>query len=122
MLKAVVLIFAELCVITAIALFFSTFSSPILSATFTFGLFVVGHFSAELRNFNQIVESNVAGGLARAVYWVLPNLAAFDVKAQVVHAVPVSAGYLAVTIGYAVVYVAALVTAAVLVFSRRDFK
>jgi ABC-type transport system involved in multi-copper enzyme maturation permease subunit len=122
MLKAVVLIFAELCLITAVALFFSTFSSPILSATFTFGLFIAGHFSAELRNFNQIVESRVAGGLARAVYWVLPNLAAFDVKAQVVHAVPVPAAYLAVTLGYAATYVAALVIAAVLVFSRRDFK
>src|SRR5262250_2562183 len=35
MLKAVVLIFTELSVITAIALFFSTFSSPLLSAAFT---------------------------------------------------------------------------------------
>ena len=39
MLKADLLIFMELAVITAIAVFFSTFSTPILSATFTFGLF-----------------------------------------------------------------------------------
>jgi ABC-type transport system involved in multi-copper enzyme maturation permease subunit len=122
MLKAIVLIFAELSVVTAIALFFSTFSSPILSATFTFGLFIAGHFSADLRNFEQVVQAPAAARLARAVYWALPNLASFDVKAQVVHAVPVPAGYLAVTIGYAAVYIAVLLTGAVLVFSRRDFK
>ena len=41
LLKAIALIFAELMLITAIALFFSTFSSPMLSAAFAFGFFVV---------------------------------------------------------------------------------
>jgi Cu-processing system permease protein len=122
MLKAVVLIFAELSVVTAIALFFSTFSTPIMSATFTFGLFVAGHFSADLRNFDQVVDSPAAVGLARALYWVLPNLAPFDVKAQVVHGQPVPAGYLALTIAYGALYIAALLTASVVIFSRRDFK
>lgn len=122
MLKAVVLIFAELSVVTAIALFFSTFSSPILSATFTFGFFVAGHFSADLRNFDQVVESKAAVRLAHALYWVLPNLATFDVKPQVVHGAPVTAGYVALALAYAAAYIGALLTASVLVFSRRDFK
>ena len=122
MLKAVALIFAELSVITAIALFFSTFSTPILSATFTFGLFVAGHFSADLRNFDQVVDSRAALLLARGLYWVLPNLAPFDIKAQVVHGQHVSAGYMALTMGYGALYIAALLTGAVIVFSRRDFK
>ena len=71
--------------VTAIALFFSTFSTPMLSAAFTFGLFVVGHFSADLQNFDQVVDSPAAARLARGLYWVLPNLAPFDVRAQVVH-------------------------------------
>ena len=53
LLKAVGLILVELMLVTAIALFFSTFSTPILSAAFTFGLFVVGHFSSDLRNFRS---------------------------------------------------------------------
>ena len=52
LLKAFVLTFVELTIVTAIALFFSTFSTPILSAALTFGLFVAGRFSADLRNFN----------------------------------------------------------------------
>ena len=101
MLKAVFLIFVELMLVTAIALCFSTSSSPMLSAAFTFGLAIVGHFSADLRNFQQVVDSPAAAALARALYWVLPNLAQFDVKSDVVHGVHVPLGYLAVTSGYA---------------------
>src|SRR5205823_5865271 len=116
MMKAVVLILVELAVITAIALFFSTFSTPIMSAVFTFGLYVVGHFSADLRDFGQVVDNPATARLARALYWVLPNLAAFDVKEQVVHGVPVPAGYLAVTVAYAVTYIAILLAAAMFIF------
>jgi ABC-type transport system involved in multi-copper enzyme maturation permease subunit len=111
-----------LLIVTAIALFFSTFSSPILSAAFTVGLFIVGHFSGDLRNFEQVVESPAAAKLARGLYWVLPNLAQFDVKAQVVHAEPVPLGYIALTGLYAALYIAVLLLAAMVIFSRRDFK
>jgi Cu-processing system permease protein len=121
-LKAIVLILVELMVITAIALFFSTFSTPILSAAFTFGFFIVGHFSTDLRNFQQVVDSPAAAKLARGLYWILPNLAQFDVKTQVVHAQPVPLGYIAVTSAYAALYIAVLLVAAVVIFSRRDFK
>jgi ABC-type transport system involved in multi-copper enzyme maturation permease subunit len=122
LLKAIALILLELMLVTAIAVFFSTFSTPMLSAAFTFGLFVVGHFSSDLRNFGQVVDSPAAVRLARGLYWVLPNLAQFDVKAQVVHAIPVPAGYLLVTAGYAALYIAMLLSIAMYVFSRRDFK
>ena len=122
LLKALLLIFIELMLVTAIAIFFSTFSTPILSAALTFGLFVVGHFSADLRNFQDAVESPAAGRVAAALYWVLPNLAQFDVKAQVVHGQSVPAGYVAVAIAYAAAYIGLLLTISVIVFSRRDFK
>ncbi len=122
LLKAIALTFAELSVVTAIAVFFSTFSTPILSAAFTFGLFVAGRFSADLRNFQTVVESPLAGAFARSMYWILPNLAPFDIRAQVVHGVPVSEGYLALTIGYGFLYSGALISAAAFIFSRRDFK
>jgi Cu-processing system permease protein len=120
--KAIFLVVMQLAVVTAIALLFSTFSSPLLSAALTFGLYIVGHFSADLRNFEAVVESPAVGWLARALYYVLPNLAPFDVKAQVVHAQPVPLEYLALTTAYGVVYVAALLVLSIWIFSRRDFK
>ena len=122
MLKAIVLTFVELSIVTAIALCFSTFSTPILSAAFTFGIFVAGRFSADLRNFNDVVDSKAAGAMTNALYWVLPNLAAFDVRSQVVHGQPVALDYMALTIGYGLLYITALLATATLVFSRRDFK
>jgi ABC-type transport system involved in multi-copper enzyme maturation permease subunit len=122
LLKAFLLIFVELMLITAIALFFSTFSSPILSAALTFGVYIAGHFNADLRNYGQIVDAPVAAGLARALYYVVPDLSAFDVKTQVVHGMAVPAGYLAATIAYGAAYITALLLVATFVFSRRDFK
>src|SRR5678816_4128037 len=57
MLAAIVLIFVELLLVTAIALFFSTFSSPFLAAVLTIGLWMIGHFNADLRNFEAVVSS-----------------------------------------------------------------
>jgi hypothetical protein len=122
MLKAFLMTFCELSIVTAIAVFFSTFSTPILSAAFTFGLFVAGRFSTDLRNFNQVIESPLANGLTTALYWILPNLSPFDVRAQVVHGQPVTVAYMALSAGYAVLYIGALIAAAIAVFSRRDFK
>jgi len=122
LLKAIVLILAELMLVTAIAVFFSTFSTPILSAALTVGFYIVGHFSTDLRNFQQVVDSPVAARLARGLYWVLPNLAQFDVKSAVVHGQTVTAGYLAIVVAYGLAYIGMLLIVSVAIFSRRDFK
>ncbi len=122
LLKAFALTFVELSMVTAIAVFFSTFSTPMLSAALTFGFFIAGRFSADLRNFHEVVDSPIAAGLAQAIYWVLPNLAPFDIRSQVVHGQPVATGYLALTAGYGLLYSAGLIVIATLIFSRRDFK
>lgn len=122
LLTAVLLIFLELAIVTAIALFFSTFSTPMLSAAFTVGLTIAGHYSNDLRNFQDVVDSPAAQRLARGVYWLLPNLAQFDVKTAVVHGQRVAAGYIGYALLYAALYTAMLLAISMLVFSRRDFR
>jgi Cu-processing system permease protein len=122
LLKSVILITVELMLVTAIALFFSTFSSPLLSAALTFGLYIAGRFNGDLKNLDKIVDSRPTVWLARAAYHVLPDFAAFDVKTQVVHGLAVPAGYIATTAAYGALYIGALLVAATLIFSRRDFK
>ena len=58
--QAVALIFVEILVVTAIALFFSTFTSTTLSAIFTLGFYVIGHLTADLR---AMVTSSESGPL-----------------------------------------------------------
>ena len=122
MLKAIALVILELMLVTAIALLFSTFSSPFLSALLTAALWVAGHFNADLRNFGTVVESPVLAAVTRATYYVLPNFAAFDVKSQVVHAQAVPGAYLALTCLYGLAYITLVLVGAVVIFSRRDFK
>jgi ABC-type transport system involved in multi-copper enzyme maturation permease subunit len=122
LLKAIALIYLNLAVVTAVAVFFSTYSSPLLSAVFTLGIYLVGQFNADLRRFDLIVDSPAAVALARACAYVLPDFARFDVKLAVVHGVPVSGAYVLATAAYAVAYIAALLFGAIMIFSKRDFK
>jgi Cu-processing system permease protein len=123
LLIAIGLIACELALVTAVALFLSTFSSSaFLSAGLTAATYIAGQFGADLKNFEQVVESPMAGRLGRWLYYLLPNFAAFDVKTQVVHALPIASGYVLQTVAYAVVYITLLLAGAVLIFSRRDFK
>jgi ABC-type transport system involved in multi-copper enzyme maturation permease subunit len=122
LLKAVLLIIVELMLVTALALFFSTFSSPILSAAFTIGLYIAGHFSGELRNLGTSTDAAAARWLGRGLYHLLPDFAAFDVKTRVVHGLEVPSTYMAATIAYGAAYIAALVLGATFIFSRRDLK
>jgi ABC-type transport system involved in multi-copper enzyme maturation permease subunit len=124
MLVAVLMIAAELALLTAVSLFFSTFSSSaLLSIVLTIGVFITGLFSADLRGFGDIVEvSPMVGQLVGAVGWIVPAFSVFNVKAEVVHGVRVAPALVLANLGYAAIYAAALLVGSVTVFSRREFK
>jgi ABC-type transport system involved in multi-copper enzyme maturation permease subunit len=122
LLKAIALIYVDIAVVTAVALFFSSYSSPILSAVFTLGVYLVGQFTADLKRFDQIVDAPAAVIVAKAAYYILPDFSRFDVKLAVVHGLPVTGTYLIWSGLYALAYVAALLFGAMTIFARRDFK
>jgi Cu-processing system permease protein len=122
LLTALALIYVELALVTAIALLFSTYSSALLAATFTSAIWIAGHFVGDLRTIEQVGASGATAWGAWLVSWLLPNLALFDIKAEVVHGVPVPAGQVLAAIGYGIVYSAAMVSIAIAIFQRRDFK
>jgi Cu-processing system permease protein len=119
---AAILIFGELLIVTAVALFFSTFTGPLVAIMLTLALWIAGHFNADLRNFEAITDSTAAIYAARSVYYLLPNLAPFDVKADVVHDVPVSPRHILLTLAYGAAYIGALLLGAMAIFRRRDLK
>jgi ABC-type transport system involved in multi-copper enzyme maturation permease subunit len=122
MLVAVYLIFVQLVLVIALALFFSTFAEPLWATVFTFGLYVAGHFSADLKHFDVVVGDSPVKYVTTGLYYVLPNMATFDVKNAVVHAQPVPYGYVLSATAYGACYSLALVAAAVLIFAKKDFK
>lgn len=122
LLKAYLLLYVQLLVVTSVALFFSTFAGPLMSAAFTFGLYIVGHFNDELAHFENVVESQAAAWMGKALYYLLPNLAPFDVKTAIVHGRDVAWPYMGLTAGYGFLYIAAMLALSVVIFQRRDFK
>ncbi|HYE73679.1 MAG TPA: ABC transporter permease subunit [Blastocatellia bacterium] len=116
------LIFLELMVMTAIALLFSSFSSPALSALMAFFLFLIGSFSADLKLFAATVSSNLIKALAQALYYLLPNLANFNYITSAAHGQAPPANMIAASTLYAALYISALLAATILIFQKRNFK
>ena len=118
----VVLIFFELTITTAIAIVFSSFSTPALSALFTFMIFVIGHFSSALRELASSSSSQIARLVFEGIYYLLPNLSNFTFITEAAHALSPSPGMLLGSSAYALLYDAVLITVGVVIFSRRSFK
>jgi len=119
---AVLMIFFELTIVTGIAILFSSFSTPALSALLTFFIFVIGHFSASLRVMGGETGSRPATGLLDVMYYLLPNLSHFTIATEVANGLTPPALLIGSTLLYAVVYDIILLTITVFIFSRRNFK
>jgi ABC-type transport system involved in multi-copper enzyme maturation permease subunit len=119
---AIYLIFFELTIVTAVAILFSSFSSPSLSALLTFLVFVIGHMSSSLRDLASTLASGFATAFFDVVYYVLPNLAHFSFRTEAANGMVPSVAMLAGSAGYAAAYVTVVLTITVLIFSRRNFK
>jgi len=121
--KAVVLMFLEFMVMTAIAIMFSSFtSSSTLSAILTLSVFVIGHLTEELKSLGKASQDLVLQKLTAGIYYVLPNLDYFNVKGRVVHLLEVPPVYMISVIGYGLLYSAMILCLSMLVFQRRDFR
>ncbi len=110
----------ELLVVTAAAVLFSSFSTPILSALFALSFFLIGRLSWSLGAY--IRKASGAGRLLlRLLAFLLPDLQNFNLRTEAVHGLPIPAVLVVPAILYAVVYSAFLLAVAALVFRRRDF-
>jgi ABC-type transport system involved in multi-copper enzyme maturation permease subunit len=119
LLKAIGPIFLELLLVVALALLFSTLTSAALAAVCTVCLVVAGRYSDVIRGMRQVAE-NAPPGLVRGLYYAVPNLRNFDLKARVVYGDPVGWGTLGWITLYGLLYIAIALGLAVLAFRRRD--
>ena len=119
---AIFLIYIELVILTAVAMLFSAFSSPALSALLAFFVFVIGHFSADLKTLATSMGSAPSRWVFAGLYYLLPNFANYNAITAAAHGQPVDGGAIAAGAGYGLVYVAVLLAATTLIFSRRNLK
>ena len=119
---AILLLYVELMILTGVALLFSSFSSPALSALLTFFVFIIGHFSADLKSLATSMGSVSARWFFGALYYLLPNLANLSFITPAAHGEMPAPGYVISAILYSLLYVTVVLAAATLIFSRRNFK
>jgi len=121
LLVALYFIALQFVILTALALFFSSFSSPLLSAVFAFALFVIGSFAEDLRGFARMAHG-LERWLATAAAYLVPNFSALNIISSVAHGQPVSGQLIFYNSLYALIYASMALCGAVLIFERRNLK
>jgi len=111
----------ELTVITALAVMFSALSTPVLSALYTLGFYVVGQWSYDLRMLAATFPKGL-GALLGTVANLVPNLPLFNMRTLAAEGHPTTWLHLALASGYAAVYVACVLCLATAAFESKDFK
>ncbi len=124
-LTALLLTFGEVLVLSAVALFFSSFSTPFLTGALSFGVWLVGRSAGEMARMRSNAIADSVKGLLHVIARVVPNFDLFVPGRHVLTGeVPIEGGlgaYVGTTMASAVVYAGVLLVAAALVFRRRDF-
>jgi ABC-2 type transport system permease protein len=111
----------ELTVMTAIAVMCSAISTPVLSALYTLGFYIVGQWSYDLRTF----AGHFPPFLGRTLTFVAdlaPNLPLFNARTVAAGGHAVGWDHLGVATAYAVVYAGCVLSLAAAAFESRDFK
>ena len=119
---AVALIYVELMILTAVSLLFSSFSSPALAALLTFFIFIIGHFSADLKAFAASLGTKSAQWFFGALYYLLPNLSNYSFITPAGHGQTPPLSMAVGSLVYALIYIIILLAASTLIFNRRNFK
>jgi len=120
-LVALYFIILQFLIITSLALLFSSFSSPLLSAVFAFALFVIGTFAEDLRGFAGLTKG-IVRWLATGAAYLVPNFSALNVISSVAHEQPVAGQLILSNTAYALVYASMALCGAVLIFEHRNLK
>ena len=122
-LVAVYFILLELALVTALALFFSCFSSPMLSTLYTLGIYIAGVFAPAYSSVSEFTSKSAAlAAITRFIYYLLPNFHNFNVIAAAAHGEAMPLALIWHNTLYAALYVILILVASSAVFSGRNLK
>lgn len=119
---AIAMIALEAAIVTAVAVLFSSVSSPLLSAVFTTLVWAAGHMAYDLKVLAEKANSAAVDRAVDAFYLVLPSLHHFHVRNNVLAEVPITLSQFGWCATYTALYCAAVLAITILAFGRRDFE
>ncbi|MCB1198097.1 MAG: ABC transporter permease subunit [Deltaproteobacteria bacterium] len=126
LLKSAYLMFVEFCIIIAICLVFSSYSSSLMSSLFAFSLFVLGHLSDSFAKVilsmakKMEISSNMVYVAADLVEFF--NLDMYIVHTKIVHGMLIPPGYLWKATLYGLAWIVLCLILSMLMFRRKDLK
>lgn len=120
-LLAIILNVMQFALLLAIVIFFSTFSSPVLSGLFTLMLYIIGYLIKDLGFFIQRTGNVFAKILIRAIMLIVPNFYYTDIKLQAVNNLSVSGNYLMFAVAYMLLYTVFFIVVSIIIFERKEF-
>ncbi|MBW4494185.1 MAG: ABC transporter permease [Oscillatoria princeps RMCB-10] len=120
-LVAVLYLFLELSLLTAVGIMFGVFTSSLLATLLTFAVYVMGHLSRDLLQLGEISKNPTLKNVTQGIYLVIPDLARFDLKNEAVYGLLPDTVTLLVSAVYGLIYIALLLALANLIFWRREF-
>ncbi|MFC1730220.1 ABC transporter permease [candidate division KSB1 bacterium] len=122
LLFAVGMMFFEMAIIIAFALFFSTFTSPVLSGILSIFVFAAGNFSADVKTLGAGVEYGALQPALDFVYYIVPNFELLNYQMHAVHGLPLNVWEVLIGIFYSIAYICVVLFFTVLIFRNRDLK
>jgi len=117
---ALALIFFELMLISAISLFFSSFTTGFLSGLFTFCIYLIGHSLDNLKLIAYRIEHKFLEKLLLSIYYIFPNLSFFDLKKEVVYNFPISLDSVIYPIIYGIAWILLFLIFSIFLFQRKN--
>ncbi len=111
----------EAAILLAIALFFGSFSRPIMTVVFTASIFLLGHWVESLGYFIKQSNSESFKVTATVIQYLIPDLERMNWRSAPVYAVPVPFAEVASAAGWTFGWILFLVSGTILIFRRRDF-
>lgn len=115
----------EVCIVAAVATLFSSFSSPVLTAVFTLGVFVVGRSADTLANLPEKVFGPAIKQAGEVLATGFPDLMVYvPARTILLGTTPgvTIGGYLSLALLNALAWSVGLLAVACLLFERRDFR
>jgi ABC-type transport system involved in multi-copper enzyme maturation permease subunit len=123
--KGVLMIFFQLTLVGAVALFFSVFVSPFVNFFLTFAVYLLGSINilGDLASDPSHQKNPISVAFFKVLHFIVPNFDNFNIQNPIIHpdvTITNETLYIWQNILYALVYTAILLTLAVLIFDRRE--
>jgi Cu-processing system permease protein len=125
--KALLMSWMEVLVVAAIAIFFSSFSTPFLSGIFALGIWVLGRVTPDIERATKAASSAI-GATASVALRIIPDIHVYSVSGRTldgkftsIHGDFVSWGYVGLAGLHGLGWIVGLLAFAAVLFQRRDF-